>query len=883
VARNAPTAPKKRASAAPPAKSTSRPTAPRSVEARTVQRGANSRHTNTHATSPRSAPQITPMRVVGAPRQRMDPAVRRDLIVVFLIVLAILTAGALIAGDRVGVLDYWRRALTALFGWGAVIVPAVMLVWAWDSLLQRRQQGTTKQVLIGSALMLIAILGLLHALAADPLAWAETGRGGGYSGYVIDALLVRLVGTFGAAVVLAGMFLAGLAVFMNQELRAAIAYLRSPAAPAPYTPPPRPQRSQEYAQPMHTRVVRDLAPPTEYDIPPQSIILHQTMVRPPIARPPETLAANESVSEAERSPLVPHAPYGSPERPIVVTPTSEPVTPAASTVMRPTITGRELPPLAPRPEHPVAPESSALSPPPPPLMGASKLVLPPPPDEAAPRWTLPSLARMERYPEAAISEEELEGKARVIEKTLASFKVEATVREINPGPAITQYALEPGVGVKVRRVTELQNDLALALAVPALRIEAPVPGKSRIGIEIPNVTVSTVGLRAVIESPDFTSVHAILPVPLGRDVNGRYQVADLARMPHLLIAGTTGSGKSAFTNSIISTLLLNRTPDELRMVLVDPKMVEMSGYNGIPHLLAPVVTDMEKVIGILRWAVTEMERRYQLLMRTGVRDIRAYHKRALDLAPALEKPMETLPYVVIIIDELADLMMTAPDDIETALVRLAQKARATGIHLVLATQRPSVDVITGLIKANFPARVAFAVTSQVDSRVILDMPGAERLLGRGDMLYKAADSDKPARIQGPWVSDADIERIVAHWRLIAPEPQYQPEVAEARVTPKGAARDDAGADGNLIDRAREIVREQGWASTSNIQRRLRIGYNRAARLVEALEREGLIGTEDDARRRPMLDVTAGAQTAAGETPEATDDGLHTSNTSDDEE
>jgi len=252
--------------------------------------------------------------------------------------------------------------------------------------------------------------------------------------------------------------------------------------------------------------------------------------------------------------------------------------------------------------------------------------------------------------------------------------------------------------------------------------------------------------------------------------------------------------------------------------------------------------------------VTEMERRYQLLMRTGVRDIRAYHKRNAELAPALEKPMETLPYVVIIIDELADLMMTAPDDIETALVRLAQKARATGMHLVLATQRPSVDVITGLIKANFPARAAFAVTSQIDSRVILDMPGAERLLGRGDMLYKAADSDKPMRIQGPWVSDADIEKIVAHWRLLAPEPQYQPEVAEAKVQAKGAAREEAGADGNLIDRAREIVREQGWASTSNIQRRLRIGYNRAARLVEALEREGLIGAEDSARRRPMLGI-----------------------------
>ncbi|MDQ6602432.1 MAG: DNA translocase FtsK [Chloroflexota bacterium] len=458
---------------------------------------------------------------------------------------------------------------------------------------------------------------------------------------------------------------------------------------------------------------------------------------------------------------------------------------------------------------------------------------------------------MDRYPDVTVSEEDLEQKAQVMEQTLASFRVEATVREINPGPAVTQFALEPGIGVKVRRVTELQNDLALALAVPALRIEAPIPGKSRIGIEIPNNTIATVGLREALESSDYAAARAKLPIPLGRDVNGHYQVADLAKMPHLLVAGSTGSGKSVCMNVIIAALLLNRTPDELRFVMVDPKMVEMTEYNGIPHLLAPVVTDMEKVIGILRWAVAEMERRYQLFMRSGVRNIEAYHKRSKELGPHLEKPPENIPYIVIIIDELADLMMTAPDDVENALVRLAQKARATGMHLILATQRPSVNVITGLIKANFPARIAFAVTSQIDSRVILDTMGAERLLGRGDMLYKAADSDKPQRIQGAFVSDKDISAIVSHWRILAPEPQYKPEVVEPLDDGK-TIREEPGGD-NLIDRARQLVREQGWASTSMLQSKLRIGYNRAARLIEALEREGIIGPQDGARRRQVID------------------------------
>ncbi len=741
------------------------------------------------------------------PWMALHPGLRRDLIGVGLIVLTLLTIGALLAGERTGLLDYWRRALVTAFGWGAVAVPALIGVWAADALLEKDEQrvGPSYHAIVGSGLIVLAILGLLHTLADNPLQWAETHKGGGYLGYVFSAFLARGLGTFGASVVLLALLIAGIGIFMNNELRSILARLRGPertgaAMSAPPMMPGATMPAQMVAAPPLLPKGRNgrVAPPDD-DIgpPPQQVI-----TPPPIIRRPEPKQA-----------LPPEAPPEVPQRTVRKDPPPPPASPPAKTE-----------PAKETPEPPVAEPM---------------------------RWTLPTITHMDRYPDVTVSEEDLEQKAQVMEQTLASFRVEATVREINPGPAVTQFALEPGIGVKVRRVTELQNDLALALAVPALRIEAPIPGKSRIGIEIPNTTIATVGLREALESSDYAAARAKLPIPLGRDVNGHYQIGDLAKMPHLLVAGSTGSGKSIFINVIISSLLLNRTPDELRFVMVDPKMVEMSEYNGIPHLLAPVVTDMEKVIGILRWAVTEMERRYQLFMRSGVRNIEAYHKRSKELGPHLEKPPENIPYVVIIIDELADLMMTAPDDIETALVRLAQKARATGMHLVLATQRPSVNVITGLIKANFPARIAFAVTSQIDSRVILDTPGAERLLGRGDMLYKAADSDKPQRIQGAFVSDKDISAIVSHWRILAPEPQYKPEVAEPPNDGK-TIREEPGGD-NLIDRARQLVREQGWASTSMLQSKLRIGYNRAARLIEALERDGIIGPQDGARRRQVID------------------------------
>ncbi len=460
---------------------------------------------------------------------------------------------------------------------------------------------------------------------------------------------------------------------------------------------------------------------------------------------------------------------------------------------------------------------------------------------------LPDIRLLPYYDEVKPNAVELEAKARAIEERLLSFKVEATVREINPGPAVTQFALEPGDGVKVRRITELQNDLALALAAQSIRVEAPIPGMARVGLEIPNAEVAMVGLREVLEAPAFARSKAKLPLPLGRDVNGRYIVGDLAKMPHLLIAGATGAGKSICLNGIISTFLLKCRPDELRLLMIDPKMVELTGFNGVPHLQCPVVTEMDKVVGALRMVLREMNRRYELFKTLGVRNIDGYRLRIID-----EPEAEKIPYLVVIIDELADLMMTTPDDVETLLARLTQMARATGIHLIIATQRPSVNVLTGLIKANVPARIAFAVSSMIDSRVVLDMPGAERLLGRGDMLYLPPDAAKPLRVQGAFI-DEDVKGIVDHWHTVAPIPQYAPEWLDLPSSdPQAGGESDEDGDDPLMIQALDVVRQQGTASASMLQRRLRIGYNRAARLIEQMEDDGVIGPADGVRGRTVI-------------------------------
>jgi S-DNA-T family DNA segregation ATPase FtsK/SpoIIIE len=443
--------------------------------------------------------------------------------------------------------------------------------------------------------------------------------------------------------------------------------------------------------------------------------------------------------------------------------------------------------------------------------------------------------------------------AQIIEETLHGFGVPAEVKEINVGPAVTQFGVEPGYiehtssdgnirrhRVRVSKISSLINDLALALAAAPIRIEAPVPGRPIVGIEVPNSQVSLVSLRGVLESDTYRKQKGDLRIPLGRDVSGSAVAVDLTAMPHLLIAGATGSGKSVCINAIVTGLLCDHPPDELKFLMVDPKMVELTGFNGIPHLLAPVIVDVEQVVGALAWVTRIMDDRYQKFSDAGTRNIADYNKKM-----ARRKDGEQLPYVIIIIDELADLMMMAPDEIERYITRMAQMARATGIHLVIATQRPSTDVVTGLIKANFPARIAFAVTSQIDSRVILDTPGAERLLGRGDMLLMLPDSPKLQRLQGCFVSDAEMHKIVAFWK------ETIGELPATVSRPWDGLLAEADKD-DLLDDAIDLVVGSGRASTTFLQRRLGIGYPRASRLMDQLEEEGIVGPAEGSRPREVL-------------------------------
>jgi S-DNA-T family DNA segregation ATPase FtsK/SpoIIIE len=454
-------------------------------------------------------------------------------------------------------------------------------------------------------------------------------------------------------------------------------------------------------------------------------------------------------------------------------------------------------------------------------------------------------------------------RARLIVETLQAFGAPARVVEINRGPTITQFGVEPDfIEGRGGRRTKVKVSKISA-------IEAPVPGKGFVGIEVPNTEVSLVALRDVMDSEAFRNIDSRLRLGLGKDVSGHAVVADLTAMPHLLIAGTTGSGKSVCVNAIISSLLLQNTPDELRFVMVDPKRVELTYYNGIPHLLAPVVVDLDRVVSALQWVSREMDRRYQHFSDAGARNIADYNQLMKHL---LKKP---LPYLVVVIDELADLMIMAPDETERVITRLAQLARATGIHLVIATQRPSVDVVTGLIKANFPSRIAFAVASSIDSRVILDQPGAERLLGRGDMLFQAPDASAPIRMQGAFVSEPELERLIRYWKIAAvgEEALEPPQVAPPQTIPQGAplkqgalwdekAPEDEQTD-PVYDDAVEIIREMRRASISLLQRRLRIGYTRAARLIDQLEERGIVGpAQRGAQPREVLDY--GELPVAGE-------------------
>jgi len=732
-----------------------------------------------------------------------------DILGIVLALGGILTFLSLVSPSQGPLTDWWIKPLRVAFGWGVFVVPLALIASGGWLLLRSFEQvpKPSGERIIGFVLMFLVALLTLQIMAitlsnSDGASLAEGGSGGGSIGEWLRTTLVAAISPVGTGILILAWWLVALVLFMrltpSQLLKPLVALL-----------------AQWRGKPQA----------------PSSLVINNgTSARAARLQPPAA-----SSGEAPRE-----TPRRSPARP------TPPV--VAST---PRILGEPgAPPVASAPTGP--------------LYRAA-----PVPHVA---WELPKIGDvLEPGDEAALSEEDLRIKARTIEETLHHLGVEGKVVEVNRGPVITQFGVEPGfvtsrdgkqTKVKVSRITAVANDLALALAAKTIRIEAPVPGRNIVGIEVPNSEVALVSLRDVMESESFAKIKSRLAIALGQNVSGQSVATDLAAMPHLLIAGTTGSGKSVCINAIVACLLARNTPDDLRLLMVDPKRVELTTYNGIPHLMAPVVVDLERVVGTLQWVTREMDGRYRKFAKAGARNIDDFNARvAAQKDMPGQEPLEKLPYIVVVIDELADLMMLAPDETERTICRLAQMARATGIHLIIATQRPSVDVVTGLIKANFPARISFAVASSVDSRVVLDGPGAEQLLGRGDMLFVSPDSGQPVRLQGCFVSDKELLKLARYWKgmrgTMDSTPSAEVSAAEAKPLTQQPLWEEMRAEmekgketpeDDLLGRAIEVVKLQRRASISLLQRKLQIGYTRAARLIDLMEQKGVVGPAVEGER-----------------------------------
>ncbi len=724
----------------------------------------------------------------------------RDLGAVLLLAGAVLTLFGLLGLSSGTLLDAWATFLEQWFGWGAVLVPLTIGWIAWVQLITNlRHPGAPLPIRWGRVIAAegaaMALLGLLNLVTGANAALAATGRGGGLVGWGIGYLFARLLPPPADGLALLAIFLLGL--FLATDVTAdrlgrllerlqAQGFDDEPAA-EPVLPQPAP-RSRRSADPA-----RSGPPPAE----PMS-----TRELEPARKPKTTLTPEERIR-------------------VPVQKVSEP------------------------PKVKVKPKVRATA--------------------------LPGFELLDNSEQRKPAQKDIDEVGSLIIKTLKEFGVPVTVLGARVGPSVTQYQVEPGFverpgpdgaskqwKVRVAQISSLADDLALALSANTIRIEAPVPGQSYVGIEVPHRRTSTVTLRPVLESEAFQKITSPLAVALGRDVSGGAIAADLVKMPHLLIAGTTGSGKSVLISAIVTCLVTNNTPEDLRLVLIDPKMVELVRFNGLPHLFGKVETDLDRITGVLRWVTREMDRRYKLFETVSARNLDAYKSKTAKKANA-----ERLPHLVVLIDELADLMMRAPDETERTVVRLAQMARATGIHMVVATQRPSTDIVTGLIKANFPARISFAVTSLIDSRVILDTPGAESLLGKGDMLFLTPEAAAPVRVQGCYVSDREIDRVVNFWKeqtaenapdeeedVLALEPSTDAHAAPDALPPGQApweamlAREAVVEDKDgQIEQAIAIVKKYGTASASLLQRKMRLGYPRAARLMDELREMGIVGRE----------------------------------------
>ncbi|MEO8638899.1 MAG: DNA translocase FtsK 4TM domain-containing protein [Chloroflexota bacterium] len=737
--------------------------------------------------------------------------VAREVLALVLVVAAIISAIALFAPDAGLIVKPWHDALSFLLGWGIAFAPVLLAGFAF-MLWLKTMPAERWMAATGAAVMSIGLLGIFHLTGGNGAEGVNRGEGGGAIGFAASAGLSAAIGAAGAWIVLGVMLVVGLLLYFNMTVgdlvaawlqrrdeRIELADLEARRAAADPRARLEPVPATAGGRGLLQRMRSALGGGADADDEP--LILRR-------ARPPE------SAAPAPRARDVPF-PIGE----------VEPVEAVPVTVDE--LENEETAHLAEVEHHEVA--DAAL--------------------EATIRsWDLPQVSLLDDAPASSAAQLDLTAKGQRIRETLAHFGIGVKVARIQEGPVVTQYALDVEPGIKLSRIEGLADNLALDLKARSIRIQAPIPGEPYVGIEIPNSAFDLVTLKEVLSSPNFeeASGRSRLAFALGQDVAGQPFSADLSRMPHLLIAGATGSGKSVCVNAIICSLLMRASPTEVKLILIDPKRVEMAQYKGIPHLLTEVIVDNDKSVNALKWTVGTMESRYHEFAQRGVRNIAGYNE-------ALKPGEPRMPYIVIVIDELADLMMVSAYEVEATITRIAQLARATGIHLVVATQRPSVQVITGLIKANIPSRIAFAMTSGVDSRTILDTVGAEDLLGRGDMLYQPIDAPRAVRLQGVLVTDHEIETVARHWRAQG-GPQYRPEITAPRRDGKAGGRpgeEDAEGDA-LLPAAVDIVRRSDKASASLLQRRLRIGYARAARILDQMEDRGIVGPADGSRFREVL-------------------------------
>lgn len=724
-------------------------------------------------------------------RRKKERQPQSELTGLIIIALAILAGASLLYSDNTGAIGlFLYRLQITIAGEYALFVPFALLLWGARMLFFPQSQLFARRAL-GASILTVCLLSAVHILAAESLdnwrsvfALADEGKGGGVIGAIGAVGLYRAFGLVGSVVVLLSSSFIGFFLILNISLSQFLHWVNQASKSVGEIT----LRSFGSVNKAIRTSVRSLTP--KENSPAQPVTIHDY----------QSPAAEESEDVVEDKPL---------ELPKAAAPK------------------REVQPIPdPLPEVIIEEDSQEVS-------------------EA---YQLPPLNLLQKTIRIKDPQgrRELVSQADVLEETLASFGIEAKVINVHRGPTITRFEIQPAAGVKVSRIVNLADDIALSLAATGVRIEAPIPGKSAVGLEVANKAKATVYLREVLETEDFLASPSKLAVALGKDIAGEPVIADMMEIPHLLIAGATGSGKSVCLNAIISSLLYKAKPSELKMLLIDPKVVELNVYNGLPHLLCPVVTDPRLAAQGLKNIVKEMEQRYQLFAAQGARDIVRYNEMAIS------KDEKTLPYIIVIIDELADLMMTAATEVEDTICRIAQKSRAAGIHLIVATQRPSVDVITGVIKANITTRIAFAVSAQADSRTILDMGGAEKLLGRGDMLYLPVGASKPRRLQSAYISDEEVEKVVAHVLGQAMQPIRTDFLDAADL---GDEEQSLEMDELLPEASRMIV-ESGQASISMLQRRLRIGYTRAARLIDDMEQLGIVGGFEGSKAR-KIQVTIG--------------------------